>query len=113
MHPGPRLILDNDNFNKLSPLCTGTFGMPEENEFLANFTCRYLSFMDTDVAELVYYPTIDSAVQAVEDGKAWGVISMEKNFTRDLYQRIFESLVCWPGALLNLWLMKNDNINHI
>ena len=38
--------------------------MPEENEFLANFTCRYLSFMDTDVAELVYYPTIDSAVQA-------------------------------------------------
>ena len=80
---------------------------------MANFTCRYLSFMDTDVAELVYYPTIDSAVQAVEDGKAWGVISMEKNFTRDLYQRIFESLVCWPGALLNLWLMKNVNINHI
>ena len=69
--------------------------------------------MDTDVAELVYYPTIDSAVQAVEDGKAWGVISMEQNFTRDLYQRIFESLVCWPGALLNSWLMKNDNINHI
>ena len=72
---------------------TGTFGMPEENEFLANFTCRYLSFMDTDVAELVYYPTIESAVQAVEDGEAWGVISMEQNFTRDLYQRIFESLV--------------------
>ena len=77
------------------PRSTGTFGMPEENEFLANFTCRYLSFMDTDVAELVYYPTIDSAVQAVEDGEAWGVISMEKNFTRDLYQRIFESLVCY------------------
>ena len=72
---------------------TGTFGMPEENEFLANFTCRYLSFMDTDVAQLVYYPTVESAVQAVEDGEAWGVISMEQNFTRDLYQRIFESLV--------------------
>ena len=77
--------------------------MPEENEFLANFTCRYLSFMDTDVAELVYYPTIDSAVQAVEDGEAWGVISMEKNFTRDLYQRIFESLVCYSiyGRMMN------------
>ena len=71
----------------------GTFGTPEGNEFLANFTCRYLSFMDTDVAQLVYYPTVESAVQAVEDGEAWGVISMEQNFTRDLYQRIFESLV--------------------
>ena len=35
---------------------------------------------------VVQYPDKESAVQAVEDGNAWGVIHFEENFSENLYK---------------------------
>ena len=80
------------NFTTFSSLFTGTFGIPEPNENLANFTCRYLSFIDTNVANLVYFDDVVKAIQSVEDGESWGVVAMNENFTQNLYDRILDSM---------------------
>ncbi len=58
----------------------------------------------------MYYPDVESAVQAVEDGDAWGVVSMEANFTQDLYQRIFESLVNDDLTTVDTELLERSSI---
>eukprot|EP00095_Tigriopus_kingsejongensis_P003146 maker-scaffold662_size116868-snap-gene-0.17 protein:Tk03146 transcript:maker-scaffold662_size116868-snap-gene-0.17-mRNA-1 annotation:"abc transporter" len=73
------------------PIDLGLFG-PSTNEYLKNFTCRYLSFVDSSIVRPVFYATFEEAELAVQNGEAWGVIKMDHNFTTNLYQRIFESV---------------------
>ncbi len=54
---------------------------------LANFTCRYLSFLDRSVARPVYYRSVAEATRAVEHGEAWGVMAVGENFTVSLKER--------------------------
>ena len=35
---------------------------------------------------LVYYPNVEEATKAVENGDAWGVISVGGNFSEKLYE---------------------------
>jgi hypothetical protein len=58
---------------------------------LQNFTCRYLSFLDLNVASPVYFDNETAALKAVEDGHAWGMVRLDHKFTNSLYDRIFES----------------------
>ena len=46
-------------------------------DFLPIFLC---------CSPVVQYPDKESAVQAVEDGNAWGVIHFEENFSENLYK---------------------------
>ena len=84
--------------------------MPESNEHLANFTCRYLSFIDTKVAHLVYYNDLNSAIQSVEDGHSWGVISMNQNFTQNLYERVLDSMSNTDLNQVDVDLMEKSSI---
>ena len=84
--------------------------MPEPNEHLANFTCRYLSFIDTNIANLVYYHDLQSAIQSVEDGESWGVVSMSQNFTENLYERVLDSMSNTDLHSVDLDLMDKSSI---
>lgn len=79
-----------------------TFIGPEINDNLQNLSCRYLSFMDASIARPVYYENYEDAHQAVKNGEAWGVISMGQNFSRNLYDRIFESVASEDLTKVNL-----------
>jgi hypothetical protein len=92
------------------PISLGSLGIPEPNDYLANFTCRYLSFIDREIARPVYYPNVESAIQAVEDGEAWGVLAMDQNFTQDLYKRIFDSLTESDLQAIDTELMEKSSI---
>jgi len=99
------------NFSLECPMSlTGAFGMPEPNEHLANFTCRYLSFIDTNIANLVYYHDLQSAIQSVEDGESWGVVSMSQNFTENLYERVLDSMSNSDLQSVDLDLMDKSSI---
>ena len=84
--------------------------MPESNEHLANFTCRYLSFIDTNVADLVYFDDLSTALQSVEDGDTWGVVAMNENFTQNLYDRILDSMSNSDLQDVDLELMDKSSI---
>jgi len=47
--------------------------------------------LDKNIASPVFYPNEKSALKAVEDGDAWGLVSMDHNFTTSLYSRIVDS----------------------
>ena len=64
--------------------------MPSPNEDLKNFACQYLSFFDWKMAKPIYFQNMTLAVQSVKDGKTWGVISFDENFSKSLYDRIIE-----------------------
>ncbi len=73
------------------PVTLGAFNLPSPNEHLHNFTCRYLSFLDNNVARPVYFDNLEEATLAVRHGEAWGVVAMDGNFSSNLYSRIIES----------------------
>ena len=78
-------------YTKECPITLGQMGLPSTNEHLANFTCRYLSFLDSNIATPVYFNNESAALKAVEDGHAWGVVRLDEEFTKSLYERIFET----------------------
>lgn len=88
----------------------GTFGLPEPNEHLANFTCRYLSFLDSNVAHPVYFDNVSAALQSVHDGDTWGVVSMDANFSQNLYKRILESIGNTDLKTVNSELLEKSSI---
>lgn len=102
------------NFNTTTRECPisfdGAFGLPEPNEHLANFTCRYLSFLDSNIAHPVYFDNLTSALQSVEDGDTWGVVSMDGNFSVNLYKRLFESIGNTDLTTVNLELLEKSSI---
>ena len=51
--------------------------------------CKFLHLEYIDVIVvlfLVYFNTLEEATKAVENGEAWGVISVGSNFSENLHQ---------------------------
>ena len=81
--------------NKRCPVDKNTFmGIVEPNEDLANLSCRYLDFLDSDMIRPVWFDHVEDAISSVESGATWGVVYMDKNFSMSLYQKVFDSLTC-------------------
>ncbi|XP_040579310.1 ABC transporter G family member 20 [Lepeophtheirus salmonis] len=55
-----------------------------------NLSCRYLSFMDKDAVDLVYYDDYASAKQAVELGKHWGMLHFTPRFSKAFPDRVIK-----------------------
>lgn len=51
-------------------------------------SCRYLSFLDTDIITKKYYPDLDSAMKDIRDGEVWGTLYFTENFTDALVARM-------------------------
>ncbi len=51
-----------------------------------------MSFLDSNIAVPVYFDNETTALKAVEDGHAWGMVKLDRTFTTSLYERIFESV---------------------
>lgn len=49
--------------------------------------CRYLSHLNSSIIQ-DFYPNLDSALNAVKTGKAWGAVYVTENFTDALIARI-------------------------
>ncbi|XP_055525152.1 ABC transporter G family member 23 isoform X1 [Wyeomyia smithii] len=52
-----------------------------------NLSCRYLNHLNTTIMKN-YYPDLDSAIDAVRQGNAWGALYFTDNFTDALVARI-------------------------
>ena len=71
---------------------------------------KHFSFIDTNITNLKYYPDIESATKAVEIGECWGVLSMDANFTENLYERLFDSLTNEDMRTVNEDLLNKSSI---
>jgi len=49
-----------------------------------------MSYVDKKVISPIYFDNESLAIQAVEDGHAWGVVAMDKSFSKEFYNRIIE-----------------------
>jgi hypothetical protein len=98
-------------FTKECPITLGQMGLPSTNEHLANFTCRYLSFLDSNIATPVYFNNESAALQAVEDGHAWGIVRLDHDFTKSLYERIFETTTNSDLKSIDKDLFARSSIN--
>ena len=57
--------------------------------FINYWYCRFLDLEYIDIIVvlfLVYFNTLEEATKAVENGEAWGVISVGSNFSENLHQ---------------------------
>jgi len=58
-----------------------------------NFSCRYLSALNEDnTLDLLQYKDSESAINAIRDGKIWGMIHIGSNFTVALVQTILAGI---------------------
>lgn len=81
--------------NNRCPLDHGFLGLGvSPNSDLANLSCRYLGFLNTDMIRPVFFNKEEDAVSAVSNGDAWGVIHMGSNFSEALYQKLFNAVTC-------------------
>ena len=102
----------NDNlYTKECPITIGSIGIPEANEHLNNFTCRYLSFLDSTIATPVYFDNESVALKSVEDGDTWGMVRLDQKFTSSLYERIFESVTNSDLRTIDTELLDRSSIN--
>ena len=85
--------------------------LPFDSQHLSNFTCRYLSFLDSSIAHPVYYDNLTAAVQSVQDGETWGIVSMDANFSKNLFDRILDSATSTDLKKVDLELMEKSSIN--
>ena len=46
--------------------------------------------MDEKVMTPVYFDDIESAEKSVRDGETWGLVAMDGNFSKNLFERIIE-----------------------
>ena len=100
----------NETYNTQCPISFGSFGMPEANEHLANFTCRYLSFVDQKIFKPVFFNNYSEALQSVEDGNTWAVVSMHEKFSQSLYDRIIDSATSSDMKTVDLELYDKSSI---
>ncbi|CAH0554397.1 unnamed protein product [Brassicogethes aeneus] len=52
-----------------------------------NLSCRFLTYLENPMINMVKYDTIDDAIQGVQNGEATGVVYMAHNFTMALENR--------------------------
>lgn len=101
----------NPTIHRQCPLdMNGAFGLPEPNEHLSNFSCRYLSFLDSSIAQPVYFTNLTDAITSVQDGHTWGVVSMDENFSQNLFDRILDSASNSDLKSVNLELLEKSSI---
>ncbi|XP_041985170.1 ABC transporter G family member 23 isoform X2 [Aricia agestis] len=55
---------------------------------MKNLSCRYLAHLKNQSIIKEYYADLDSALQAVRDGDAWGTIYFNENYTDSLVARL-------------------------
>ena len=48
----------------------------------------------------MYFDSMASAEQSVRDGETWGILAMDGNFSKNLYDRIIEGDFKMPYFLL-------------
>ena len=51
---------------------------------------NYLFCLDENVVSPMYFDNMASAEQSVRDGETWGILAMDGNFSKNLYDRIIE-----------------------
>ncbi|XP_076265826.1 ABC-type transporter snustorr isoform X2 [Rhynchophorus ferrugineus] len=83
---GLKLAIVNEEatyINKTFQPCPFEFGCSA-----TNLSCRYLHTVNTSTITKVFYPDLNSAIQAVSRGEAWGAMHFTDNFTDALVARI-------------------------
>ena len=53
-----------------------------------NYSCRFLSYVDAEVLNLVYYDDYDEAYETVRHAKNWALIHFPPNYTEALIERL-------------------------
>jgi hypothetical protein len=80
--------IDQSYFDHFCPIDIGC-------EF-SHLSCRFLSHLsnssEKNVVVLRPYSTVEEARKAVLEGKAWGLLSMQSNFSEALLERMFNAL---------------------
>ena len=69
----------------------------------------------------MYFDNMASAEQSVRDGETWGILAMDGNFSKNLYDRIIEGdfnisyFLLWflPWNSFLPWLVSEANIQFI
>ena len=60
------------------------------NVWIIENITNYLFCLDENVVSPMYFDNMASAEQSVRDGETWGILAMDGNFSRNLYDRIIE-----------------------
>ena len=63
--------------------------MFESFGIIENIT-NYVFCLDENVISPMYFDNMASAEQSVRDGETWGILAMDGNFSKNLYDRIIE-----------------------
>lgn len=84
----PHIIINDTYFEKYCPASV-------ECEF-THLSCRFLrelsNLTEGNILLLKTYSDKEEALQAVKDGKAWGLLHMSSNFSNALLDRMFNPL---------------------
>jgi hypothetical protein len=80
---GLKLAIVNKEMNSTDSQCVYSSGCA-----FHDLACRYLNHLNNNSIIQEFYPDQDTAMQAVKDGNAWGVIYFTENFTDALVARI-------------------------
>lgn len=55
---------------------------------MKNLSCRYLDHLKNQSIIKEYYADLESAINAVKEGQAWGAIYFNENYTDSLVARL-------------------------
>lgn len=80
--------------------------VPEENN--KNFSCRYLSHLDTEVIKPVYYSDFTKAYDSVASSQHWGMIHFRNNFTASMVDRMSGMM---PGNVVSNQTIDESSIH--
>ncbi len=93
---GLKLAIVNNELNATNKVCQYETGCG-----FHNLACRYLGHLNNNSIIKDFYPDQETAIQAVKDGNAWGVIYFTENFTDALVARIALGEFCLFSILRN------------
>ncbi|XP_037967605.1 ABC transporter G family member 23 isoform X2 [Plutella xylostella] len=80
---GLRLAIVNNDVNVVDGYC------PYNNTCsMKNLSCRYLDHLKNQSIIKEYYADLESAINAVKEGQAWGAIYFNENYTDSLVARL-------------------------
>lgn len=80
---GLKLAIVNNDVNIIDDLCPFN-----RNCSMKNLSCRYISHLKNSSMITNYYPTLDSALDAVRTGEVWGAVYFNENYTDSLVARL-------------------------
>ena len=66
-----------------------------------------LTHFEISIFILVYYPNVGEATKAVENGEAWGVISVGGNFSEKLYE-VHKTKNKWPYNSAHYYTLRSS-----